>query len=200
MRYLQLQRSIWWLVLPVAIIGALPLLVVALLFYPQGPICVVDLFTEDPFNATRDPIRKVWDAGPHASVAVDLFEGWIWVVPGGDGEVAVEIKATVYTKQSQAAADRALRAIKFELHREGDSIKIAAKGRSAIGIDHSIFAKISVPNGVDLDLRTGRGNIDVGMDHIDRKWVDAPVVAASIRARNESPYQGRTQERGIYAR
>ena len=121
-----------------------------------------NLFTEY-FHIFNNPIRKVWNVGPSPSVIVDLLEGSITAVPGMDGEVAADIDTGVGTKESRAAgSEQALKTLDLGFHRWGNSIRITLKGLSKAGMNYGINVKLSVPRGVDLDLRTGRGNIYIG--------------------------------------
>ena len=61
-----------------------------------------------------------------------------------------------------------------------------AKGASEPGIKKAVDLTLHVPGGVDLDLQTGRGCIYVGRRYLDGVPVHVPIIARSIRARNDS--------------
>jgi hypothetical protein len=147
----------------------------------------VDFFTDDPFHAIR-MVKKSWNAGPSPSITVDLFEGSIQVVPSKDGLITAEVTTSAVTKQTQSVADRAIDTIDLSFNHMGDSLRIKAGGASEPGIKKTADLKLYVPSGVDLDLRTGRGCIYVGRDYIKGVPVHVPIVARSIRARNDSDY------------
>jgi hypothetical protein len=128
-------------------------------------------------------------AGPSPSITVDLFEGSIQVVPSYDGLITAEVTTSVVTKQTQSAADHALATIDLGFNQAGDSLRITARGASEPGIRKSADLTLFVPGEVDLDLRTGRGCIFVGRNYSNRSPVHVPIVARSIRARNDSDYR-----------
>lgn len=150
---------------------------------------ICDNLLNERFCVSTSPIRKVWSVGPSPSVMVDLFEGSITVTPGADGEIAVDVEASVDTKKSRADAERAAKTLHWGFHRWGNSIRVTARGLSEVGINNSIGVRLSVPPGVNLDLRTERGNIYVGEDYPKGTRVQMPVSAASIRATNASDYR-----------
>jgi hypothetical protein len=147
----------------------------------------LEFFQDDPFHAFGS-VKRVWTSGPAPSITVDLFEGSITIVPGPEGVITADIFTGASTKWSQAAADDAHEAISLGLHQQGDTLRITARGISRGGIRNSIGVTLSVPRRANLDLRTGGGNIRVGRDYLNGKWVPRPVSASSIRARNASDY------------
>ena len=189
MRFLQFRFTIWRLMIAVAVAGVL-------LFCYQtiNGIAISFKVRNSNFHSLNGPVHKSWDLGLSPSVAVDIFDGWITVVPSNDNEVTVDIETGVSTKSSQAAADEALKSFDFRFHRWKNTLRISLDGMSNPKLNNSIFIKIRVPIGVHLDLRTGRGNIYVGRDHRNGNWIHTPISALSIRAKNDSKYQfGGTQ-------
>ena len=148
---------------------------------------LVDMAIEN-YSAYGDPIERSWSVGPSPTVMVDVFDGTIIIVPGLENKVAVHIDSGVNTKFSRAAAEDAVKAIIFGFHQWKDSIRISARGISKPGIHNMIYVRISVPTGVSLDIRTGRGNIYIGQDYQKGTLIRSPVSASSIRARNDSDF------------
>src|SRR6516165_2709652 len=77
---------------------------------------ILDNLFVEYFYVYNAPIRKAWEVGQSTSVMVDLFEGSITAVQGVDGEVAVDIDASVGTKRSRAAAEQALKTLDLGFH------------------------------------------------------------------------------------
>ena len=63
------------------------------------------------FISINKCVSNTWDLGISPSVTVDLFDGWIVIVPSSNNEVIADVETGVSTKSSQAAADEALMAI-----------------------------------------------------------------------------------------
>ena len=161
---------------------------------------VRDFFQEDPFHSFRNT-KKTWDLGPAPSIFVDVFEGGITVEPSHDQLTTAEISSHTRTKRNQATTDDAIRSIEVSCDQDRDSLRIVVRGASEPGIFKETSVRLSVPDGVDLDLRTGRGMIYVGKNFgIGGGFsaAHAPVVASSIRARNDSKYQFAYAEGGLY--
>ncbi len=156
---------------------------------------VVNFFNDDPHHAFR-MVNQTWNLGPEPRITVDLFEGSLQVLPSGDGQVHAQITAHTWTKDLQAVADAALDSIVLGLDHVGDTLRITARGASEIrmnGISMEAGVVLHVPTNVRLDLRTGRGRIIVGHDYTgsaaNRTKVHLPLVAYSIRVRNDSKYR-----------
>jgi hypothetical protein len=141
----------------------------------------------DPYTAMRS-ISKNWSLGNDPSIEVDLVEGSIQVLPGGDRRTSATIAVAAVSKYSQAAADEMLGAIKADLIGLGEKLKITVRcTRDDTGVTKSIDVKIYVPEGARLDLQTRRGEINVGQDYTGSAPLHLPVAASSIVARNLSP-------------
>ena len=137
---------------------------------------LVDLFSDDgPFHALNR-MARTWDCGPASSVTVDVFEGSIRVSPSTDGRVTAEIMTVSVTSRSQWSADRALSTIDVTTSQRGNSIEIIARGASVPPswrgyIINTAHVDLHVPDGVRLDLRVGKGQIDAGgVVNLDRSW------------------------------
>jgi hypothetical protein len=137
---------------------------------------LVDLLSDDgPFHALNRMVRS-WDCGPASSVTVDVFEGSICVSPSTDGKVTAEIMSVSVTSRSQWSADRALGTIDVTTSQRGNSIEIVAKGASVEPswrgyITNNVHVDLHVPDGVRLDLRVGKGQIDAGgVVNLDLSW------------------------------
>jgi hypothetical protein len=183
MRHIQFRFTVRGLMVAIAAAGVL-------LFSYQ---IVVDFFLmlrnhDANFSSTKKYASKHWDLGTSPSVAVDLFDGWIVIVPSRNIEVVADVEIGVSNKSSQAAADKALMAIDSRFHQWKDTLKISLTGMKNHTLNYSNIIKLYVPSGTHLDLRTGRGNIHVGRDYLNGKWVHTPISASSIRARNDSEY------------
>jgi len=184
MQNLQFRFTVRRLMIAVAITGA-----ILFCYRTANYIILILLNNDNVFHSVNTPVHKSWDLGLSPSVAVDLFDGWITVVPSNDDKVTADIETGASTKSSQAAADKALKTIDLRFHRWKNTLKISLNGMSNLGLNYSNNIKIYVPNGVYLDLRTGRGNIYVGRDYRNGKWTHTPISASSIRAKNDSEYQ-----------
>jgi hypothetical protein len=183
MRYTQFRFTVRWLMAAVAAAGAL-------LFSYQ---MIINFFAmlknhDANFISINKYGSKTWDLGISAAVRVDLFDGWIIVVPSSNNEVMADVEVGVSTKSSQAAADKALMAIDSSFHQWRNTLKISLAGIKNNTLNYSNIIRLRVPSGTHLDLRTGRGNIHVGRDYLNGKWVHTPVSVSSIRARNDSEY------------
>ena len=154
---------------------------------------LVDLFSDDgPFHALNR-MARTWDCGSASSVTVDVFEGSIRVSPSTDGKVTAEIMSVSVTSRSQWSADRALGTIDVTTSQRGDSIEIIAKGASVPPfawrgyITNTAHVDLHVPDGVRLDLRVGKGQIDAGgVVNLDRSW-RGYFGAGTIQSRADSP-------------
>jgi hypothetical protein len=149
---------------------------------------ISDILRDDPYPAFSTTTQS-WDAGRTPSVTADVFEGWIQVLPSPDGKVTAKVTAVAVTKLSQSDADRALGTIKLTMDQRGDSVRIVARGASEDRIRKDTFLELHVPQGVHLDLRTGRGEIRVGRDYLGNVPLHRPIAASSVRARNDSKYR-----------
>jgi hypothetical protein len=159
-----------------------------------------DVFNE-PFGAIRKE-TKSWDLGPSPSITVDVFEGSILVVPSPDGKVNAEITSGVLAEDSRSAAHEALQTIDVQIDQRGDTLRISARGASgphpgSSWVRKDVRVDLYVPPGVRLDLRTGRGDIQVGRSFDGSNPIHRPIATASIRARNDSLYRGGYAEGNI---
>ena len=130
-------------------------------------------------------MKKSWDLGPSPSVTVDVFEGTIQVYPSPDHLVSAEITTVSQCKYSQSDSDVAL-GIDLELNVRGDSIRISVKASSGTGFRKEADVDLYVPQGVHLDVRTGRGEIRVGRGYSGNVPVHQPIAASSV-----APYDSR---------
>jgi hypothetical protein len=149
---------------------------------------LLEILDDGPFNAIGR-VKKSWDLGPSPSVTVDVFEGTIQVNPSPDHLVSAEITAVAQCKYSQSDSDVALGTIDLELNVRGDSIRISVKASSGAGFRKEADVDLYVPQGVHLDVRTGRGEIRVGRGYSGNGPVHQPIAASSVRARNDSRYR-----------
>jgi hypothetical protein len=166
--------------------------VAVLLFLFQSIAWFVDCLNE-PFAAIRKT-SKSWDLGPLPSITVDVFEGSILVLPSHDDKVHAETTAGVLAEDSRSAAHEALQTITIQTDQQGDTLRISARGAScphpgSSWVRKDVRVDLYVPPGVRLDLRTGRGDIQVGRSFDGSNPIHRPIATPSIRARNDSPYR-----------
>ena len=141
----------------------------------------------DPYVASRT-ISKSWSLGIDPSIEVDLFEGSIQVLPSDDGNTSARIGVATVSQSSQASADQALEALKFDLIALGENLRIgASRAHGQENVATNIDVIIYVPGGVRLDLQTRGGEIRVGQDYAANATFHLPVATSSIVARNLSP-------------
>ena len=161
-----------------------------------------ELCSDDgPFHAIRQGVKS-WGGGPATSVIVEVFEGSIQVLPSTDGRVTAEIMALSLTSRSQRVADRALETIDVCTSQRGNSIEIVARGAPSVPgpewrgyITNTAHVVLHVPDGVRLDLRVGKGEIDVGgvvnVDHSWRGYFRAGTIPLGTDGRSSAPTAGR---------
>ena len=116
---------------------------------------------DDTYYSASRTIEKTWQAGPSPRIEVDLFEGYINVVQGTDGQVSAVIEPSSVTKVSQAAADAALDDITISAVQQGDTIRITTRS-STVMSQLKADIELRVPPDASLDLLTGHGYIYIG--------------------------------------
>jgi hypothetical protein len=183
MRYIQFRFTVRWLMASVAAAG-----VISFGCRVIGEIFLMLRNHDTVFSSTKKYASKHWDLGISPSVTVDLFDGWIVIVPSRNDEVVADVEIGVSNKSSQAAADEALMAVDSRFDQWKDTLRVSLTGIKNHTLNYSNIIKMYVPSGTHLDLRTGRGNVHVGRDYLNGKWVHTPISASSIRARNDSEY------------
>jgi hypothetical protein len=122
-------------------------------------------------------------------VTVDVFEGTIQVFPSGDGMVSAKITNVAVSELSPADAEEALGTIDLDMDHQADSIRIVARGATRRNCRLETHVELRVPDGVRLDVRTGRGDIRIGRDYRGSTPVHLPIRSPSIRARNDSKHR-----------
>lgn len=144
-----------------------------------------DLSGDGPYHSFRT-VRHGWQVGPASTVAVDVFEGSIVVLPGEVGKVTAEMTLVAQSNWSLRDSEAGLQTMKLGLDQEDGVVRIAAMAGPGGGFRKECEVQLFVPPGVSLDLRTGRGSVHVGRDYKVSVPVHRPVAAASVRVRNDS--------------
>jgi hypothetical protein len=105
-------------------------------------------------------VARTFETGAQPQVIVEIFAGGITVVRGDDGKIAAEV-----TKrgggETEAEAIDMLKKLDLQMSQEGDTVRIIAKvpfGERYIG---EAPAKLKVPAGAKLDLRTAFNDVNV---------------------------------------
>ena len=113
----------------------------------------------NPFTA-EETVTQSFTASAPPHVVVEMFNGAVDVVTGSDNTVKIDV-----VKRgggvSQAAAQDDLKNVQVTMAQDGDTIRVVAKRTDQrIDIGNSgASAKLVVPNGAILDLRSSNGPI-----------------------------------------
>lgn len=116
-------------------------------------------FSLNLFTA-EEIVAQSFSTGGRPRVVVEMFNGGIDVITGSG--TAVDVKVTKRgggNSQSEAEAD--LRNVEVQMVQDGDTIRVTARRTdSRVDIGNSgASARLTVPNGALLDLRTSNGAI-----------------------------------------
>ena len=135
------------------------------------------------YFSCKEYVRS-WDAGCSPEVVIDSFTGRIDVVQATDSRVKARLRLFAATKESQAAADRAVAAIILDMTHEGGNVRISARRPANLSKYRSnADVVLHVPPGACLDLHTACGDISVGRAHVGTTLVRSPPAVRSLKAR-----------------
>jgi DUF4097 and DUF4098 domain-containing protein YvlB len=113
----------------------------------------------NPFTA-EETVTQSFTPGGTPRLVVEMFNGGIDVVTGSDNTVKIDVLKRGGGISQQAAEDD-LKNVEVTLIQDGDTIRVVAKRadrRVDIG-NSGASAKLRVPNGAILDLRSSNGAI-----------------------------------------
>lgn len=118
--------------------------------------------------AERD-VTRTFAVEPGCTLKVDLYRGRISVEESDVAEVRVAIHAEIGA-DTDAAAERAGRALRFDLTTQDNTVSVRVRNPSKTGWHFEwsdpgqldIFCKISVPRRCSVELRTLAGAITIG--------------------------------------
>jgi DUF4097 and DUF4098 domain-containing protein YvlB len=133
----------------------------------------------NPFTAEETVTQSFTPAGT-ARVVVEMFNGSVDVVTGSDNTVKIDV-----IKRgggvSQAAAEDDLKNVEVTMTQDGDTIRVVAK-RTDQRVDlgnSGASAKLRVPNGALLDLRSSNGPITTSgpVSDVKAQTSNGPITA-----------------------
>jgi hypothetical protein len=123
---------------------------------------------------TEDTIRKTFDVAPGSNLTVDINIGGIEVNGGAGSQVVIEYTRKV-SAGSEEEEERILREHVVTIDQSGDTVSIHARGprgggsggswwRNLFGrgISRNFHLKVTVPEAMNVQLKTSGGGIDVG--------------------------------------
>src|SRR5512135_891066 len=113
----------------------------------------------NPFTA-EETVTQSFTPGAPPHLVVEMFNGAVDVVTGSDNTVKIDVVKRG-GGSSQAAAQDDLKNVEVTMTQDGDTIRVVAKRTDQrIDIGNSgASAKLRVPNGATLDLRSSNGSI-----------------------------------------
>jgi hypothetical protein len=109
----------------------------------------------------QEEISESFATGPAPRIIVEMFNGGIDVTAGAADKVGADVTRRC-GGETQEAANENLALVEIELLQEGDTVRITARqAKGAVLHNAGASAKVQVPPGASLELRSGNGKVTV---------------------------------------